>query len=761
MKNKLLALILSVSLVASLFSCIPMNAFAANSDLTPSGKNALSGSFEGSAAWYSATNGESDAKFIQETLPTEGSVLLNGNIQAEAKSYTDYKKTGTYTIADSKLGEFLLQNETTNDSATSKGDTQYDRLYSAQRLEQDLTTYEITSEVNSSDNKTYYTRGELVSANVITSTIISNRNSQFKYASGSNFYGYDSEGAYYATKGGTKKRPSTDAETPYAFEQLIYDLGSGARVTDIMFGGQYTTAALRPSNYQIFVSNTSSNLFDDGNLLYHFINDNGKVNTAIQHYKLTKGAKARYVGIRLLNPTCGDPTNSNFANAQNRISVLQIYGNIVPSATFTSDDTRSYGTIDTTTTLFDKELSSFEIVQYNTNNNTVRSRSTVSNDSAVITEATDADCTHADFKTTNGCPYNLDDASGKYYYDIIWDIGYKAILSDIILLNGNLTGTNANRRLADTAIYAMNDLSELGSDSALLGRYTLSSGNAKLRHHVTFEGGFTARYIVFRIYNIGSATSSRYARIEFNAFGTAAEEIVPPVIEHNVTFYDNKEVPVYTTTVIDGETAAAAAEAAEAALASNNGYTFLGWSGDTEAAITADTDFTAVYERDISTTYSLEINGESSETLAFDSKITLNAREKVLWKVNGQKFSIGNSAIAYAFGNIEITSEDASALDENEPFVSLLHTVKDVEGGQFIAFIRLYDPNGEATEFGASFWNALQETPSKFKTVAFNAGNDAMATLYGIPEGASRAVKAYAIIGEETICSELIDTAQF
>ena len=105
MQKKLLALLLSVSLIASLFACIPMSAFAAEpgNNVTPEGKGTLANGIEGSVTWYAQTNGANDAAVALEVLPTEGSEMINENIVGTSAGYVlqadgSYASTGASTL---------------------------------------------------------------------------------------------------------------------------------------------------------------------------------------------------------------------------------------------------------------------------------------------------------------------------------------------------------------------------------------------------------------------------------------------------------------------------------------------------------------------------------------------------------------------------------------------------------------------------------------------------------------------------------------
>jgi hypothetical protein len=138
------------------------------------------------------------------------------------------------------------------------------------------------------------------------------------------------------------------------------------------------------------------------------------------------------------------------------------------------------------------------------------------------------------------------------------------------------------------------------------------------------------------------------------------------------------------------------------------------------------------------------------QEVAFDTKITVKAGKKSLWKINGQKYHIGETVVAYSFGAMNIVAEEIPAgVNEEDAFVSLLEV--KTTSGEIVAFVHVYAGAGEVTEYGANFWNVLND---KNKNIVVTTGADAMITLYGIKAGAQRGVKAYALVDGVAIYSD-------
>ena len=228
-----------------------------------------------------------------------------------------------------------------------------------------------------------------------------------------------------------------------------------------------------------------------------------------------------------------------------------------------------------------------------------------------------------------------------------------------------------------------------------------------------------------------------------------------------------KNTTVYSTEVEANSTLSPEQQAlADANKLTGYGYSFKGWDNPITDPITANnTVFIATYERNIEDKYSLTISGEPEEEAAFDAKITVNAADdkEVLWKVNGVDFHIGKTLTAYVFGAMTIEAHELGDIDKSVPFVSLVHTV--AANGEFVAFVHLYDAGKPVTEYGARYWNAAngitEANAATFKNLSVTTGSDAMATLYGIAQGKTRGVQAYAVVDGETIYSKGTDIKNF
>lgn len=327
MNKRFLALFLSISLVASMFSCIPVLAeespnFTAG---TIAKEETLIG-LEGSASWLkSATNkGVNDASWVLSRV-TEGSECITYGVAPESRYYT-LNDDGVYrehTYFTNGLAKAMRC------SAETVGGVYTE--YNATTLEK--TYYKMNGKDVATDDD-----GNMVVDRVVKEFSAA-QNGGGKYIKSTYYddrtvhdgYGYDTNGAYKYTLGANPQKERIEKARYY--EDLVYSFLTGTEVTDIFFGGQYTSPYLRTSNYQVFISNSASSLFDEENMVYHFQNDfNGvqaspdNVNTFVQHIHFDEPQQAAMVGIRILDPVSAlITTNANYYNC-NRISLYSVYG---------------------------------------------------------------------------------------------------------------------------------------------------------------------------------------------------------------------------------------------------------------------------------------------------------------------------------------------------------------------------------------------------------------------------------------------------
>ncbi len=360
-------------------------------------------------------------------------------------------------------------------------------------------------------------------------------------------------------------------------------------------------------------------------------------------------------------------------------------------------------------------------------------------------------------------------AAGKYDAKVTLTLKNKTIISDIYMMGQwttDLAIPTYEIYVADTEAELYNEENKIALFDYYDG-YALDigvSGEDK-PHKLTCKGRNSegqlwsfgsakpkGKYVGFKIIDASVGANASYLGImDMGVFGAPSG--------FSVKFNDYNGELLGETYI---ESGASAFDFAKTIIApSRYGYIFEGWDNNIEEPIFADASFIATYKRDVDTKYSLKINGEEKEALAFDSKITASTGQNVLWKVNGQNFHIGNKLQAFVFGDMEIealeyTDEIKENLPEDKAFVSLLGAKEG--DNKLIAFVHLYSGEEEITEYGATFYDT--DDASKFKNIVVSSGNDAMLTLYGISSGAKRSVKGYAL-GESAIYSENIISAQF
>lgn len=305
--------VMPVGIVASAEEAVPYSQQRTN--VTPEGKTALEEGVSGYANWYSGvTNGVSDAAWLK-SLAAEASPhaeWINCGMVPESVTYTYNFSTDQYTTDRWNKG-VLAKAMSFND-------------YKPTTLQK--TTYETSGGVTVLDDD-----GN-PKVKSVSDTLSGTQNAE-TYYSGSTVYGYDSVGAFTYTRGTAgEKTYAEHLSKPYKYTQLVYTFADDTEISDILFGGQYNTAYLRPSNYELYAADSEVSLFDSDNLLYHFKNDytggiadSGSEDTFMQHYHF-ENLTAKYVGVRILDPMSAFNDASTAGYNSIRISALSIYGTV-------------------------------------------------------------------------------------------------------------------------------------------------------------------------------------------------------------------------------------------------------------------------------------------------------------------------------------------------------------------------------------------------------------------------------------------------
>ncbi len=331
--KKLLSVLISLCMVlavlpAGLFVAAEEISYAEQrTNVTPQGGGELAGENKGYATWYGGvTNGVSDAAWLK-SLAAEASPdswWINFDMVPESTTYTYNSSSNSYTTDRWNKG-VLAKAMSFND-------------YKATTLQK--TTYETVNGETKLDDK-----GNPVVKSI--SNTLSGIQNAVNFYSGSTVYGYDSMGAFTYTRGSAgEKSYASHLRNPYKYTQLIYTFSEGTKISDILFGGQYNTPYLRPSNYELYAADSYASLFSSENLLYHFENDYtggiaaaGSTDTFMQHYHF-ESLTAKYVGVRILDPMSAFNDSGTAGYNSIRLSALSIYG--IPSETENTEETAKY-----------------------------------------------------------------------------------------------------------------------------------------------------------------------------------------------------------------------------------------------------------------------------------------------------------------------------------------------------------------------------------------------------------------------------------
>ena len=137
-------------------------------------------------------------------------------------------------------------------------------------------------------------------------------------------YGYSNGKAYYYDAAGGEKKDiaGLEAGKPYAYEDVIYNLSSPKRLTDIVVGRQYSDDRLATSNYKVYTSINGTDYTEVYN--YDIANFDGNPLFEIIHFNNPQ--KAQYVKLEILDPVNNSYVGAGNYYAQTRISAFKVFG---------------------------------------------------------------------------------------------------------------------------------------------------------------------------------------------------------------------------------------------------------------------------------------------------------------------------------------------------------------------------------------------------------------------------------------------------
>ena len=514
MQKRILSWVLALAMIATMFSCLGISAFA---DET------------GDKMTVTSSNISDESKYADPTSDVEGYRQLNAQMIPSAAYGAGFNTVHS-------LG--------TGDQTTLKEATVYPSSgYTYSRISKGFVTQNLSV-------PSFWTKD---SAGTIQT------------------YGRDDGGFYTVTAANGKQYLTEDTEetTAHAYS-LYYDFGSTATVYDFVLGSQGSNNAwLTTGYYALFASEARADLFKADSKVATFCNTNKE---SLQVFHSDAGITARYFALVIYDPV-GKGTNSldrineNYY-CQPRISMLKIFGTQKELSYTVTEDTpasgKAFDGIDADTSLvkasptvsaWSANSEGFDVTKYkpaglaNLYNNSESGEFMFGN--ALVDNVTH----HLFNNDANDKAYTTE---SEAYADIRYDFNKPKNIKQILVLNhgGDILRTGYYQ------IFAGNDLDTLYDEPL----YTLKNYTAKTQRQLLTaknEGDLSARYVAIRIYDpycvatANDTTASfvnRYIRLlQFNVYGYAVEDENFFATSYNGTVAEYQNKVDITKSVIGGK----------------------------------------------------------------------------------------------------------------------------------------------------------------------------------------------------------------
>lgn len=311
-KKRLLSILLSIALV---FSVVPM------------------GMLSVSAAAPNYTHINTDNKGVKTDNVTVYAYNRSGDNQADAQAILDGVTSGAKDLSPTDAN---VQNGTLTSAGYIFDGTKYASSGGAV-LNTQITKVQQTDWSDPNKSKYWYfpsllikdTDGDLSTTVDQTYPYIEDNDSSGfgGFCEGGTItkqYGYSEGKAYYYDADGVKKydiKGLADGK-PYAYEDVIYNLSSPKRLTDIVVGRQYSDDRLATSNYKVYTSINGVDYTEVYN--YDIANFDGNPLFEIIHFNNPQ--KAQYVKLEILDPVNNSYVGAGNYYAQTRISTFKVFG---------------------------------------------------------------------------------------------------------------------------------------------------------------------------------------------------------------------------------------------------------------------------------------------------------------------------------------------------------------------------------------------------------------------------------------------------
>lgn len=221
----------------------------------------------------------------------------------------------------------------------------------------------------------------------------------------------------------------------------------------------------------------------------------------------------------------------------------------------------------------------------------------------------------------------------------------------------------------------------LNSEDATNGKTTKVLANSTVT--LTAQANKGAEFVGWKVANKLVSTNETYS---FTA--VADTEVTPVFTETAESTFVVVFIDMYGNVVSTQEVASGANIKVPATAPIYPGYTFKGWAltNDEITALTEGKTIRAIYEKDVTQTYTVKaagatitVNGTDytgkAENVAYDAKVTVTKAGATSWTVNGATVGYGESYSFFCASDIELTAV-TKADDTSKTQVAIVSTTR-------------------------------------------------------------------------------------
>lgn len=373
-------------------------------------------------------------------------------------------------------------------------------------------------------------------------------------------YGRDSGGFYKFTGSKTYIEGETEETTAHAMS-FYYDFVTEATIYDFVLGSQ-DADRLTTGYYTLYAANTVANLYKAESKVATFVN---KSKETIQKFHSDEGITARYFAVVIWNPVAEGTNEMNNYIAQPRITMFKVFGTQKELPYTVTENTpesgKAFDGIDTAASLvksspivsaWSANSEGFDVTKYEPSGLANLYNNSDSGEFMFGNALIDGVTHHLFSNNANDKAYTTE---SEAYADIRYDFNKPKNIKQILVLNhaGDVLRTGYYR------IFAGNDLATLYDEPL----YTLKNYSTRTQRQLLTarnKGDLNARYVAIRIYdpycvattNENAANwENRYIRLlQFNVYGYAVEDDNFFATSYNGTVDDYQQKVDITKSVI-------------------------------------------------------------------------------------------------------------------------------------------------------------------------------------------------------------------